>query len=523
MVQSADLSRRSAMLEAIAFAANRILLTPDWQAGLPDLLQQLAIAIGADRMVLTCLHGMTGSSRLPPLAGWERPGLAVPGVAMAAWPAGLFWPGEDVEHTDLTALRVIDSDALPNGALRHWLQGRRVRSLSVLPVIVEGRRWGVLLIEDCQILRHLSDDDRDMLAVATGLIASAETRYRTTHRLRQRESQLKLVLEGVADAVITVNDRGLIEHWNPAAERIFGYSAAEAVGRTIGWLMTMTLPPQSGDPGHIIGRRRNGSTFPMEWKIDEIGDHPDHSLSIATVRDLTEQQAAEEQLRQSEQVEAVGQLTGGIAHDFNNLLTVVLGSVEWLGQHLADHPKLAQRAQSAAAAARRGAELTHRLLAFSRRQVLRPVPTDVGALLGDLVSMLRRTVVETIDIQLEVPPLLWPTLVDPGQLEAALLNLALNARDSMPTGGQLLLRAENRPGGLIGDRVVIEVCDTGSGMPSDVLARAFDPFFSTKRGSGLGLSMVQGFVTQSGGTILLASQPGYGTKVQLELPRAAVS
>jgi len=520
LAQSGNLGRRSAMLEAIAFAANRILLAPDWQAGLPALLEQLAVTIGADRMVLTCLQGMTGSSRLSPLAGWERPSLPVSGQALAPWPAGLFWPDEATPAVDATAIRVIECETLPTGALRHWLQGRAVLSLCVLPVIVEGRRWGVLLIEDCHTPRELSDDDRDMLAVATGLIASAETRYRTTHRLSQRESHLKLVLEGVADAVITVNDRGLIEHWNPAAERIFGYSTKEAVGRTIGWLMAMTLPPQSGDPGHIIGQRRNGSTFPMEWKIDEVGDHPDHSLSIATVRDLTEQQIAEEQLRQSEQVEAVGQLTGGIAHDFNNLLTVVLGSAEWLEQHLTDRPKLAQRAHGAAEAARRGAELTHRLLAFSRRQVLRPVATNVGALLHDLVSMLRRTVIETIDIQLEVPALLWPTLVDPGQLEAALLNLALNARDSMPTGGQLLLRAENRPGGQAGDRVVIEVCDTGSGMASDVLARAFDPFFSTKRGSGLGLSMVQGFVTQSGGTILLASQPGYGTKVQLELPRA---
>ena len=512
------------MLEAIAFAANRILLTPDWQVGLPALLEQLGRAIGADRMVLTCLHGMAGPSLLPPLACWEQPGAPMPGLAMTSWPAGLFWSNDEAEPpVDPAAIRVIDSETLPPSPLRHWLRERATRGLTVLPVMVEARRWGVLLIEDCHAPRSLSADDREVLAVATGLIASAEARYQATRRLSQRESHLKLVLEGVADAVITVNDRGIIEHWNPAAERIFGYSTREAVGRPLGWLVGMALPLQSGEPGHMIGRRRNGSTFPMEWKIDEVGDHPERSLSIATVRDLTEQQAAEEQLRQSQQVEAVGQLTGGIAHDFNNLLTVVLGSAEWLEQHLADRPKLARRAQGAAEAARRGAELTHRLLAFSRRQVLRPVATDVGALLRDLVGMLRRTVIETIDIQLDLPALLWPTLVDPGQLEAALLNLALNARDAMPTGGQLLLRAENRPGGQIGDRVVIEVCDSGSGMPPDVLARAFDPFFTTKRGSGLGLSMVQGFVTQSGGTILLASQPGYGTKVQLELPRASLS
>ena len=243
---------------------------------------------------------------------------------------------------------------------------------------------------------------------------------------------------------------------------------------------------------------------------------------------------AEEALRQAQKMEAVGQLTGGVAHDFNNLLTVVLGSLERLRVHTADaHPDLDRLAARAAAAALRGAELTHRLLAFGRRQPLAPRPIDVGRLAVGMTALLRRTLGETVDlaVQASESPLL--ALADPGQVENALLNLAINARDAMPNGGSLVItvsrmrltaESDGAVGELpVGEYIAVALTDTGMGMTPEVRARAFEPFFTTKetgKGSGLGLSMVYGFAKQSGGDVVIDSTPGQGTSVTLYLPCA---
>ncbi|HKI99650.1 MAG TPA: PAS domain-containing protein [bacterium] len=249
--------------------------------------------------------------------------------------------------------------------------------------------------------------------------------------------------------------------------------------------------------------------------------------------DITELRTREAELRQALKMEAVGQLTGGVAHDFNNLLTVVLGNLELLRHYVPTESKAVELLERATAASERGAALTQRLLAFSRSQTLQPRPTDLNALVQGMHDLLRRTLGETIQVEMHLAPALWPTMIDPAQLENALLNLAINARDAMPEGGRLLIETSNtwldasfpalvdevRPG----PYAVLAVRDTGCGVPSDLIDRVFDPFFTTKevgKGSGLGLSMVYGFVQQSAGQVRLDSETCQGTTVRMYLPRA---
>lgn len=250
---------------------------------------------------------------------------------------------------------------------------------------------------------------------------------------------------------------------------------------------------------------------------------------LGCMTDMTEQIAIEERLRQSQKLEAIGQLTGGIAHDFNNLLTVIMGNAEALRDRIDDAERI-RLADLTSRAAGRASELTSRLLAFARRHPLEPRPVDLVGLLEGLKAMLERLLPETIALSIETGTRPAKAMVDPGQLETALLNLAINARDAMPMGGQLTLRVGASPVTADGaalpsgkSGVVVQVVDTGTGMEEAVLAKAFDPFFTTKevgKGSGLGLSMVYGFAEQSGGVVRIRSRPQHGTTVELVLPRA---
>ncbi len=257
------------------------------------------------------------------------------------------------------------------------------------------------------------------------------------------------------------------------------------------------------------------------------------SIYISIARDKTEELTTASQLVQAQKMESVGRLTGGIAHDFNNLLTIVMGNAEVLSERLEDQPELSKLAAMIETAAQHGAELTHRMLAFARRQVLRPSELDVNTLVQRMVEMMGRILGEDIRIRLETVEGLWCVAADPAQMESAILNLAINARDAMPQGGTLTIETQNshldddyvarNPEATPGDYVLIAISDSGSGMPLEVLERAFDPFFTTKevgKGSGLGLSMTYGFVKQSHGHIKIYSESGQGTTVRIYLPRS---
>jgi nitrogen-specific signal transduction histidine kinase/ActR/RegA family two-component response regulator len=267
----------------------------------------------------------------------------------------------------------------------------------------------------------------------------------------------------------------------------------------------------------------------MSLLVTSNGDR----VVLESCRDITARRLAEEGLRQAQKMEAVGQLTGGIAHDFNNLLTIILANLQLLGDELAPGSLGTDLAASATRAAQRGAELTRKLLVFARRQRLEATSLDINALVSSMIGMLARTLGEHIRIVELLGPRLPAVFVDAGQLETALLNLAVNARDAMPEGGRLSLATREvtvnddgtqREGGLTpGAYVVVDVSDTGTGMSREVAARAFEPFFTTKesgKGTGLGLSMVYGFAKQSGGHVSLDSNPGQGTVVRLYLPQA---
>ena len=276
-------------------------------------------------------------------------------------------------------------------------------------------------------------------------------------------------------------------------------------------------------------------TVTERWKILR-GPDGRPSVVQGTVQDISERIMLEDRLRQSQKLEAIGQLTGGIAHDFNNLLTIILANAELLSDQLNDDQQLRLLADMTATAAERGAELTHQLLSFARRQALEPKIVNVNRLVAGMDALLRRTIPEDIDIEVVSAGGLWNAELDPAQLEAALLNLAVNASHAMPDGGHLTIEtanvklddgyAEDHIGVTAGQYVMVCVSDSGTGMTNSVREQAFEPFFTTKevgKGTGLGLSMVYGFVKQSNGHAKIYSEVGQGTTVKLYFPRIIAS
>ena len=396
------------------------------------------------------------------------------------------------------------------------------------------------------LARCIFEDDR--VARVVGVTRDVTEERRASEELRRTAQHTQAILNNVMDAIIAIDAEGRITSCNRAAERIFGYAPDDVIGRDIGMLMTAEHATRHGGfiraylgsgqrkvMGRIsefTARRRSGEAFPIELAVSEIRDG-DQRFFIGIIRDVTERAQLEARLRQAQKLEAVGQLTGGIAHDFNNLLTVILGNSEILADALDGRDDLRGLADMIAATAERGAELTSRLLAFARRQPLQPRQMNINTLIADMEPLLRRAIGGNIAVSVAPAPDLWPAEIDASQLEAAVLNLALNARDAMPDGGTLTIETANvvldgtfpvigetlQPG----QYVVLKVRDTGTGMPPDVVERAFEPFFTTKevgKGSGLGLSMVFGFVKQSGGHTALVSEPGQGTEVVLHFPRS---
>ncbi|HEX3575193.1 MAG TPA: PAS domain S-box protein [Rhodopila sp.] len=385
------------------------------------------------------------------------------------------------------------------------------------------------------------------------------TRDITEQRMAQlstleAERRFRILVQGVTDyAIYMLSPEGLVTNWNAGAERIKGFTAAEIIGQHFSRFYTpgdveIGVPYRALEVAAREGRyeaegwrrRKNGETFWAGVVIDAIHDGGKLIGFAKITRDLTERREAQlqldqsrEQLFQAQKMEAVGQLTGGLAHDFNNLLTGITGNLELARTRIeqgrvGDLDRYINAAQGAAS---RAAALTHRLLAFARRQTLDPKPTDPNRLIEGMKDLIQRTVGPQIRLEMALAIDLSCTLCDPNQLENAILNLCINARDAMPDGGRLTIQTTNAPleesrmAGRdlnAGQYVVICVTDTGAGMPPDVVARAFDPFFTTKptgQGTGLGLSMIYGFATQSGGKVEIQSKVDAGTSVRIYLPQ----
>ena len=366
-------------------------------------------------------------------------------------------------------------------------------------------------------------------------------------RVEEVHARLAAIVEFSEDAIVGKDLDGIVSSWNKGAEKMFGFSANEMVGRPIAPLLPTDRLHEEEEilnrirRGEIVEhletvrKRKDGRQIDVSITVSPINDAAGKVIGASKIaRDITEQNNLEQQLRQSQKMEAVGQLTGGIAHDFNNLLGVVLGNLDLLERLVAGNEAAVKRVRNAQKAAMRGADLTRRMLAFSSRQPLNPAPTSLDESIQNMIEMAARALGPDIKITTNLDHAIPPVLVDAAGLENVLLNLAVNARDAMPNGGSLAISTqlsdleesyppvqaeELKPGRYA--RVMVS--DTGHGMSRETLERVFEPFFTTKprgKGTGLGLAMVYGFVKQSGGSVRIYSELGHGTTVSFYLPLA---
>ncbi len=390
------------------------------------------------------------------------------------------------------------------------------------------------------LLRYFTDGT----AIALLGYALSAVRRRTA-ALRASETRYRQLVEFTLDAIWMHTDDKLV-YLNPEAVRMFGASdPAELLGRSVDDIIHPEERPRALERRKMMRstgkrapltvmkfQRTDGTPVLLEVQASPIEYEGQPSI-VAIGRDVTERIRLEEQLRQSQKLEAVGQLTGGIAHDFNNLLTIIVCNLDLMKELPKVPPSAMQSIDLALNAALRGADLTRRLVAFARSQALVPQSFSLNDRVSATVDLLHRTLGEHVEIKLVLEPDLWPAMADPSQFESALVNLAINARDAMEQSGRLTIETANthldedyvrrNPEVAVGDYAVLRVSDTGSGMTPEVLARAFEPFFTTKaaKGTGLGLSMVYGFARQSKGHVKIYSEPGRGTTIRLYLPRAA--
>jgi PAS domain S-box-containing protein len=489
-------------------------------------------------------------------------------AASANAPIEALLPHSDIVAATLLDRRLVRSDDLPREVAFAGIAGSSaIRSYLAVPVIPRfGRVRGGIFLSHPEAGAFTKREElllEALAAQAAFLIDNAQPR-RPSRPMRDEkraaadplderidaqprsEQQLEQLISGIADyAIYLLDAEGRVLTWNTGAERTMGYAADEIVGSGF---TTFYTPEDrdAGTPGNALATartkgkyetegwrvRKDGSRFWAGVLIDAIHDGNGELVGFAKVtRDMTERRALEEQLQQSQRMEAVGRMTGGIAHDFNNLLTIILGNLDAICRESELKPKTRTAAEHALRGAQRAAALTRQLLAFSRRQPLNPKPTDINHIVAGTAELLKRTFGESIAIVTELASDLGTCEVDAPQLESALINLAMNARDAMPGGGRLTISTArvlcDEPAGTApaADQATIAITDTGVGMSAHVREHAFEPFFTTKpagRGTGLGLSQVYGFVKQSGGHIDLQSEPGQGTTITIRLPQTRV-
>jgi len=367
--------------------------------------------------------------------------------------------------------------------------------------------------------------------------------------LRDSAAQQRAVVDSAVDSIIVIDGSGIIQSANPATQAIFGYSTDELIGQNISILMPKEHARAHDDylstykrtgvrkiigiGREVVGKRGDGSPIPLDLAVAEWSDAAGRRFYTGIMRDISERKKIEEALSHAQRLDAVGRLAGGVAHDINNLLAVIAGNLEIAEQRTQDQEthRLIQRAMEAVAA---GTSFNRRLLSLTQRRKLEPHRLVLNTRVDHMVKLLERTLGADVELNAKLATDLWDVNCDPGEIDSALVNLAINARDAMPDGGRLEITTRNvtldtrasrlHPDARQGDYVRVSVIDGGIGMSPEVLKRAIDPFFTTKppgKGAGLGLSSVYNFVHQSGGFVTLASEQGEGTTVNLYLPRAS--
>ncbi|MCB9959780.1 MAG: response regulator [Rhodospirillaceae bacterium] len=416
-----------------------------------------------------------------------------------------------------------------------------VRSSMVVPIMAPFGAFGVIEVHTDGRGALVEADVHFIVAVATG-IGAAVGRLRHEEGLRRTSQTLQAILDASPVAIITLDPSGLVQSWNAAAEHIFGYPAEEVVGQPMPVMVDAEggtpcpLGCEGGDCGcesacQVQALTKDGTRLDIQVSRASLSEEA--GGLVLTVDDVTQRRRLEDHLRHAHKMEAIGNLTGGIAHDFNNLLMIMVGNLDILRTVIADRPDAVELLDKAIHASTRGSDLTRQLLAFAHKQTLQPDVVDVDQLLTGMTKLLERTLGSNVKVHLKTGQSTWPILVDPSQLDSAIVNLAINARDAMPDGGDLTIETSNltadqstvalQPGLTEGDYVVVSVSDTGTGIPESVRQRIFEPFFTTKglhKGTGLGLAMIYGFVKQSGGHVSVYSEVGHGTVFRLYLPRA---
>jgi PAS domain S-box-containing protein len=396
------------------------------------------------------------------------------------------------------------------------------------------------------VVDPILDDQGAVLGFAK-ITRDITEKHEAEERLRESERRFRILVQGVRDyAIYMLDPEGYVTNWNSGAEAIKGYKAVEIVGQHFSRFYT-DEDRANGEPARALqtaltkGKyekeawrvRKDGTRFMASILIDPIYDDDGRHIGFAKItRDITDRYRAQQELEetriallQSQKLQALGELTGGIAHDFNNLMTVIRGSADLLRRGELSEEKKKRYLDAITETADRAAMLTSHLLAFGRRQALRPEVVDLNVRLDAFGEVLSRTLGGSIQVQLDLAPSLWPVEVDSTQLETALLNAAFNARDAMPNGGTITLATATRRDAE-GEWVCVSLTDNGEGMSEEVLARVFEPFFTTKpvgKGTGLGLSQIHGFAAQSGGRAEIESEPGRGTTIRLILPRTRKS
>ncbi len=519
---NASLARRASTLAAgltvLGGVSDAILASRDVHAALADVLARCLDAIGVSRgaiflvqdarLSVAASHGFedTPPERLESFFG--QPGLLRATILGAQ--AFELTPSDPAAHPVL--------EVLAPGA-------------TLLPLTCSDERLGALLIDAPPApvpQRHgdqaWGEDWRSFARSIATQISVALALARTFERMAASEQRRRLLMESAHDAMLVVSAGGLVVEANVAADQLFGLPLDGTEGRRLNDLIPgvgreLYDPAAPSGIHPLVVRRPDGAETPVEATSAHVTLR-DEALSLVVLRDVTEREALEAQLRQAQKMEAMGLLAGGVAHDFNNLLAVVLMCSQFLLDDLpADDPRR-EDVEEILAAGQRGAGLTRQLLAFGRRQVLQPEALVLSEAVAEIGKMLRRLIGEDITLALELAPALPTCLADPGQIEQVLVNLVVNARDAMPGGGRITVTTGLDP--QHDDWVVLTVADTGVGMPPEVRARIFEPFYTTKgpgRGTGLGLSTVLGIVEQSGGRVEVDSVPGAGTIFRVLLPR----